>query len=54
MNTNNTTDTNKNTSKKVLSMYLSTMLLCSSLLLTGCDQSTDTPATAENVQTIEK
>mgnify|MGYP006954658462 CR=1 FL=1 len=33
MNTNNTIDTNKNTSKKVLSIYLSTMLLYSSLLL---------------------
>ena len=35
MNTNNTIDTNKNTSKKVLSIYLSTMLLYSSLLLIG-------------------
>ena len=47
MNTNKTTNTNKNTSKKVLSMYLSTMLLCSSLLLTGCGQSADTDAKSD-------
>ena len=38
MNTNNTIDTNKNTSKKVLSIYLSTMLLYSSLLLAPISQ----------------
>lgn len=52
MHTNNNTPTS--TSQKALSMYLSTMLLCSSLLLTGCGQSPDTDATPEDVNAATK